>query len=359
MKNCPKCGNFVTEDSHFCDSCGFNLTEPSLQYTDVSRKSEFIQPSTLHPPYRRKTRLIIPIAIAGFVVFVLIVVVFSTTFIGFFIPWDYKDLGEHPLLIIPVENTTAIQLELSNDIGNIFIDTDPGLSSLLSARISVYGLEGHELADANIFESSQQGLIATVRFSSHWDDNPDSRNPYRYEVEILVRPEAVIGIEASTSTGDLNIAIVNSAITDFQASTGTGQMDIVLKDIYEFNDTSPNLACSTGETILMLDSINYTTQMTNWTIESSTGDVDLTIIQDISEYLTDTARDFYVEASTGNMEVNVDLLSEYGIKAIATVSTGEVDLPSGSSSYQTANYDITPWKYLFTLRTSTGRISLS
>jgi hypothetical protein len=359
MRYCPKCGKSIAEDSNFCDSCGLDLTETSLQSTDVSRKSEFIPPSTSYPPYKRRTRPIIPIAIAGFFIFVIIIGVSSIIFFSLFTPWNYEYLGEHPQFVIPSENTTTIQLELSNDIGNIFINTDPGLSSLLSASIAVYGLEGHELADANKFESSQQGLVTTVRFSSRWDDDPNTRNPYRYELEILVSPDTVIGVDASTSTGDLNIAIENSAITDFQASTGTGQMDIVLKDIYEFNDTFPNLACSTGETILMLDNINYTTQMTNWTIESSTGDVDLTIIQDLSEYLTDPVRDFYVEASTGNIEVNVDLLSEYGINAIATASTGEIDLPSGSSSYQTANYDIKSWKYLFTLKTSTGHISLS
>ncbi|MFX0185592.1 MAG: zinc-ribbon domain-containing protein [Candidatus Hodarchaeota archaeon] len=359
MSYCPKCGNRVAEDSNFCDSCGFNLSEPSLQPTDVSRKSEFIPPSTSYPPYRRRTRPIIPIVVAGFFIFALVIVVAGLIFSSLFVPWSYEYLGEHPQFIIPSENTAAIQLELSNEIGNIFIYTNPELSSSLSARVTVFGLEGHELTDANKIESSQQGLVTTVRFSSQWDYDPNTRNPYRYELEIFVRPEAVIGIDASTSTGDLSIYIVNITITDFQASTGTGMMDIVLKDIYEFNDTSPNLACSTGETILALHNINYTTQKTDWTIESSTGNVDLTINQNISEYLTDTVRDFYVDASTGDIFVSVDLLSEYGINAVATASTGGIDLPSGSSSYQTANYEISPWKYSFTLETSTGFISLS
>ncbi|MFX0052568.1 MAG: hypothetical protein ACFFAJ_15070 [Candidatus Hodarchaeota archaeon] len=274
-------------------------------------------------------------------------------------PWDYEYLGEHQFTI-PSESTSAIQLELSNDIGNIFINTDPELPDSLSANIVVYGLEGHELADANKIKSSQQGSITTVSFSSRWDDDPETRDPYRYEVEILVRSNTVIGIDASTSTGDLYIAIVNSTITDFQVTTGTAYMDIILKDIYEFNDTSPNLACSTGGIFLMLDNINYITQMTNWTIESSTGNVDLTIIQDISENFTNSVRGFFIESYTGNIGVVVDLLSDgYGVSATATASVGTIDLPSGNSSYQTENYGASSWKYVFILRTDTGHISLT
>ncbi|MFX0171749.1 MAG: zinc-ribbon domain-containing protein [Candidatus Hodarchaeota archaeon] len=359
MSYCPKCGNSVPEDSNFCDSCGYNLTKSSIHSTDISRKSEFVQPSTFYPPYRRRTRPIIPIAIAGFFVFIIVTIGFGVLFFSFLTPWDYEYLGEHQFTI-PSESTSTIQLELSNDIGNVFINTDPGLPYSLSANIVIYGLEGHELANANKIESSQQGLITTVSFSSRWDDDPETRDPYRYEVEILVRSNAIIGIDASTSTGDLYIAIVNSTITEFQVATGTGYIDIILKDIYEFNDTSPNLAYSTGDTFLMLDNINYTTQMTNWTIESNTGDVDLTIIQEISEYFTDSVRGFFIEADTGNIEVTVDLLSnEYGISATAIASTGTIDLPSGNSSYQTENYGASSWKYVFILRTSTGHISLT
>jgi hypothetical protein len=357
MKNCPKCGNPVIENSTFCGSCGINLADLSKKDRDLSRKSKPLSPSPLSDHLMKKERPLKPIVITGLIIFAFIFVFFGPILLGLDDNDNLEYLGEQPELLISTNSITTLNLMLRNDFGQIDIQTDPELSSVFLGRIKVWGPEGYNLTDAYKYESSQLDSVATISFLSGGDSDMD--NPYLYDLDILIKPNVIIYIDVSTSTGDLNIRINNSGIANFQVSTVTGRTEVELKDIYEFKEELPNLVTNSGRIWLFLENINYTKQNSNWTIFSTTGGAELNLVQDISEFLDNSYRIFHVEATTGNIDVITNLLPEYGISVTANQPSGIADLPSGNSSYYTPYYFSARWKYSFTLETSTGRISFS
>ncbi|MFQ5981541.1 MAG: DUF169 domain-containing protein [Candidatus Heimdallarchaeota archaeon] len=91
----------------------------------------------------------------------------------------------------------------------------------------------------------------------------------------------------------------------------------------------------------------------DWAIDSSSGSVDI----EISQYRQPTTQktlDFVIDVSSGDVSINYDLGSEIGLRLTGSTSSGEVDFPGGSDSYQSPNYASARLQLNFNIAVSSG-----
>jgi len=138
--------------------------------------------------------------------------------------------------------------------------------------------------------------------------------------------------------------------------SSTGDISLNLGNL-AFSDSTPMVSSSTGNQQLSFSNLNYSTS-TTWDISVSTGTVDLTIAAGAPN--TDTmTHSFVIGGSTGAIAVSTSLHEDYGVKIVASVSTGTISIPGGGTSYTSANFNTANQKYDFDLTTSTGDITYS
>ena len=68
---------------------------------------------------------------------------------------------------------------------------------------------------------------------------------------------------------------------------------------------------------------------------------------------------FDIETSTGSVKIDYQLHSTVGIRVDADVSSGDIDLPNGGSSYSSANYETAELQLDFTIDVSTGSVDVA
>ncbi len=95
-----------------------------------------------------------------------------------------------------------------------------------------------------------------------------------------------------------------------------------------------------------------------WNIEGFSGNVDIYLDPIIISNINYTA-EFNVNISSGVIYIlsNLDE-SQVGIEITAATSTGYIDLPSGSSFFQSPDYSLKTKKYIFDLETFSGNIEV-
>ncbi|MHA2202981.1 MAG: hypothetical protein ACW991_04775, partial [Candidatus Hodarchaeales archaeon] len=96
-----------------------------------------------------------------------------------------------------------------------------------------------------------------------------------------------------------------------------------------------------------------------WDVSTSTGDIDLTISADDAPNSNPRVYAFNLDTSTGDLTVKMTLHADYGLQAIASVSTGTITVPGGGESYTSTNYASAAQKYDLDLSASTGDIKVS
>jgi hypothetical protein len=364
MPYCSKCGSKIVEDSIFCEMCGVQVSRAPIKkiqavQSPVSPHSHVQRPySSYEYPRRKSSFPIKTIAIIFIVIVAVPSILLGLLFIGIFPMMRmsmYEYLGEQPAVEIPFENSTSIlKLDLQNSVGDITIRSDSSKSYFFVGNVNVWGKSEADLGDANRITYQSIGSTIVVEFSSHWKNGLD--NPYTYELDLIISEGVQVEIVSELSTGNFDLELMNLNVSALEIFTSTGNQNIILNQV-EFPNVNYYMTTSTGNINLFLTNVNYTQTQTSWQVETSTGNIDLILTQNILDINKTTTRIFEIQASTGSISVETDLLSEYGIYVNAQTSLGSINLPNNDDEqYQTANYEITNWHLDFILSTSTGSI---
>ncbi|MFX0118517.1 MAG: zinc-ribbon domain-containing protein [Candidatus Hodarchaeota archaeon] len=382
-KYCSKCGARITEDSIFCEYCGNKLKGQISSYMNDSPfpkestgKPTFSATSRTTPPppsyishyrpYRRSSSsqgikwifigifFILLIGFAAIVFFGLIVLPFP--FNQMMNQHDY--IGDKTFSIDKLVNGSLnVDLEVYNSLGSVNIEI-ADISNLFEAQISVYAREGHRLRDANNFEKDSFEDRQFIFFNSN--SGSDWENPYMYDLEITISNQATIALNIEVSTGTISIVVQNTTISSLFLETSTGNINAEFKEVFFNASDSYFLHTSTGSITTTFNNVNYSSNEVEWILDTSTGSIDLNLIQEL--VIENTLVHFDVGASTGKIDfyhlVNVTI----GIQIYADVSTGSISTPSYSTddeyNYKSENYNNAPMKFDISMQTSTGSINI-
>lgn len=267
----------------------------------------------------------------------------------------YEYLGELPSAMIEKDKIgDYVFIQLENSVGSISLTTDSSLDSAFQGHIQVWGLGDATLSNANRFETSTIDNYTTITFSSSWYDS--ATNPYTYELELLISEALNLELSIVTSTGDLYIDLWNETLEMFKISTSTGSQYISMDNIIIGGGANPSLLCSVGEINLDLTNISYLLPSNTWTIDSSTGAVNVEIVQTNLDINISTTRTFDIDTSLGDITVDIFLSEDYSCRAVVDTSLGSVNLPGNGEEYTSANYGSVIWVFQFNLDTSIGDI---
>ncbi len=265
----------------------------------------------------------------------------------------YEELGTKEVIIEP--EWSKCQIEVDNSVGEVSIQTtDETVDYMLKATTTVYGRksEGSVTESNNLTYNAVTDDTVRVEFSSTWKElvqNP----PYYYDLEIVVSKGISLEIAVDLSVGTLRTTLSEVTIEGLDLDTSTGRIDLELSDVI-FRTTMPKLHSSTGQIRTYLTNINYELQETNWLISASTGQIYVTMQQDIPDQ---GIRNFDIRASTGGIIIDTKLPEEYGVKVNSDSNFGDLSVFGNDvESYTSSNYGTASVQYEFELDTATGKI---
>lgn len=380
-KFCSKCGGRIAEDSLFCEYCGSKVKTSTLSKPLFTRESQppkkpvfssnnqVSSPpnytSSYRPSYRSSSNWgkwlfigIFFIVIVGFAGIILIGLVFLPFSFNVFDQYEYiGDLNRS--IREDLTNTSSyIDLEIYNSLGAVNIDIID-TPELFEAQIHVYAREGHALRGANRFIFVEYENHHLIFFDS--STGSDWENPYYYELDIIMSSQATIALDIEVSTGSISVSAHQTNISSLFLDTSTGSITADFEEVYFSPLQDFTLHTSTGSITATLNNVIYSSNEVEWMIDTSTGSIDLDLVQ---ESINDnTLINYNVGTSTGSIDFNYELNSTIGLQIYADVSTGNVYTPSYSTdeeyTYKSENYDSASMKINVLLDTSTGSISIS
>ncbi|MFX0050809.1 MAG: hypothetical protein ACFE8U_05885 [Candidatus Hermodarchaeota archaeon] len=379
---CSKCGAKVFEDSTFCEYCGNRLKAPKLtprfvqSPTVESTKKSVYRSPTNGPPksgisqysntYYKPTSsginwsAIIAIFFIVILGFIAVAVLASLIFIPFSfnqVISEYNYIGDKTFSIDELGNTTKLELEIYNSVGSVSINL-ANMSQLYEARISVYAREGYSLRDANTFQEDYYNDTQYISFYSgsggSWDD------PYNYELDITVSTLVAITLDVEISTGSIDILAQEAIISNIALQTSTGSITTEFHDVF-FNTSDPlSIGTSTGSISAIFYNSNYSSNIVNWDIDTSTGSIELDINQD--EVINNTRIDYDVSVSTGSIDCYYSLNPEMGLSLYAGTSLGSIFIDGYSTDesyiYTSENINTALMIFDLELSSSTGSITI-
>jgi hypothetical protein len=379
---CSKCGAKVFEDSTFCENCGNRLKAQKLtpkfskSPTTESRRNSSYRSPTNGPPrtgisqysntyYKPRSSGInwsAMIAIFFIVIlgFIAVAVLAGLIFIPFsfnHVINEYNYIGDKTLSINDLGNTTKLELDIYNSLGSVTINL-ANMSELYEARISVYAREGYSLRDANTFQEDYYNDTQYILFDSSLGASWD--NPYNYELDITISTLVAVTLDVELSTGSIDILAQEAIISDLGLQTSTGSITTEFHDVF-FNTSDPlSIGTSTGSISASFYNSNYSSNLVNWDIGTSTGSIELDINQD--EVINNTRIDYDVSVSTGSIDCYYSLNPEMGLSLYAGTSLGSIfiDGYSTDESYFYSSENIYTALMIFDLElsSSTGSITI-
>ena len=247
----------------------------------------------------------------------------------------------------------SVELEISNDIGEIDIRSETDASYAVSVILSVFSLDTdeHTLQDAEELTSTTPEANKTkISFLANSIGIPN----YKYELTIVVNTAITLAMDIELTTGSITLDLKDSVISELKIVSTTGFKDITMTNC-EIADSAPFVDGTTGGTDISIINLNFAV-ITDWTISSSTGVIDMII--NAHESINGTHA-FDITTTTGDVQINT-VFSGIGFKVTASAVTGTITLPGGSDSpYSTPEYVSAEVKIDFTIDVTTGSVTVT
>ncbi|MHA2328769.1 MAG: zinc-ribbon domain-containing protein [Candidatus Hodarchaeales archaeon] len=373
MPYCSKCGSQVEEDSLFCERCGSRvkqiMTSSRINRSEVRDTHPVRKMPNQYSRYGYQSRkgnsprhrmsfipivLVIAIGLLGVITINGLLGLFGMVGQNAF-TYDYK--GTQTIGVPIDNNTSSLKLNLKNNIGSTTISSEPDFSYVFQGTIEIWGRDSADMREARTITYNTEGSVVSVEFTSDWYQGQN--NTFSYEFNIIVTQGIEVELDVETSTGGIEIEMSGVNVTALNLHSSTGN-PVVSFDHVSFSDSNPEIHTSTGNIELSLTNINYSsnTPLTTWLVDTSTGNIEFDLIQQINDFNKSTIRTFNFDTSTGNILVNSNMLSDYRVRVNAHSSLGSVRLPNGDDElYQMVNYSSAKWQIKFDLHTSTGNVN--
>ncbi len=255
-----------------------------------------------------------------------------------------------------------LTLTIDNTVGSVEIETDDTLTSLLEARLEMWGRSEAILADAVNFTDTIAAGKVIISFD---DGNPTwswtNKSAFYQKLFIKVNPDAITEYDVTIITGsvDLNFdSLTECEIRMLDVEITTGSIDADFGDNTFLNTSTVHLKTITGSIDIISEEVKFVDDIT-WTISVITGSIDMTISQ-IAIPANNYTATFNAGTVTGSVTLSYTLdENDFGIRILGSTTTGSVTLPGGGNLYESSGYATEPIKYLFDLETTTGSISAS
>ncbi|MFX0116587.1 MAG: DUF4097 family beta strand repeat-containing protein [Candidatus Hodarchaeota archaeon] len=363
VEYCSNCGSPLQEGIAFCEFCGTRVRTMRLSEEPVTRIES--QKTAIPPPYEptathlpaksqpvfaskllSKKRLWIGIG-------VIVLLVISAAIIGglWMMFRGHHYLGEK---VMQIETTTlpVFHLNITNAAGDVsieFVDS----TYIIDASAKVYGPGITDIYDAADFSvRAMYGEYQLIEF-----DSSNGRNGLTYHINIAIAKEARTSLSVVTSSGDIDVnAKKPTAITGLNLKTRSGDIEVDL-------GTNATLDCPEVDFEVTSGGINLgwtdlvTTQNMDWIIHIVSGAIDIEIVQNQLPTVQ-TLINFDIEVDSGAIGIAYALNPTIGLQVTGTTLSGEVDLPGGADSYQSANYASAVLQLDFDLHATSGDIEV-
>lgn len=362
---CSNCGSPLPEGRLFCEFCGTRVSAMQLpgeaatptepQKTTMPPSHD---PSTTHLPAesphpvivskpRSKTRLWIAIG-------VIVLLVFSAAVVGglWMMFRGHHYLGEKTM---GIASTTlpVFRLNITNAAGDVSIEF---LDSpyIMDASAKVYGPGISDIYDAADFSARPKyGQYQLIEF-----DSSDGRDDLTYDIHITISKEARTGLTIVAASGDISVSVKSpTTLTGLNLKASSGDIEV---------DLGTNMTLNCPEAVLEVASGNIDLGWTNlvvsqdmdWMIHAASGAIEMEIVQDQLP-MTQTLMGFDIEVESGAIAIAYALSPAIGLQIAGTALSGNVGLPGGTGSYQSANYASAVLQLQFDLHSSSGDIEVS
>ncbi|MHA1121512.1 MAG: hypothetical protein ACTSPC_01705 [Candidatus Heimdallarchaeota archaeon] len=270
-------------------------------------------------------------------------------------------IGETDYTYAPTANLN-LTLNIANAAGNIEIDYDDTLVSLMDARLEFWGRSEATIADAVNFTSSTAGGIVTISFESNdttwkWSD----KDVFYQKLFIKINPDAIAKYIILTNAGSINLdfdSTTESEIRMLDVTVSAGSITVDFGDNTFLNTSTVSLVGSAGSIHVTSQDVKFVDDIA-WTITTQAGSIDL-IIDQVAIPADDYTATYDVSTSAGSIELLYTLAeTDFGVSITAQTSTGSITLPGGGNTYQSSGYVTETIKYIFDLETSAGSVSAS
>ncbi len=362
---CSNCGSPLLEGILFCEFCGTRVSAmhpPEEAATPTEPQKPAIlpshDPSTTHlpakPPHpvitskpRSKTRLWIAIG-------VVVLLVFSAAVIGGL--WTmfrgHHYLGEKTM---EIASTTlpVFRLNITNAAGDVsieFVDS----THIMNASAKVYGPKISDIYDAVDFSATPKwGAYQLIEF-----DSSNGRDDLTYDIAIAISRETRTALTIVAFSGDISVSVKSpTTLTGLNLKASSGDIEVDLGTNTTLNCPEAALEVASGAIALNWTDLVVSQDM-DWVIHAASGAIDMEIVQDQLP-MTQTLMDFDIEVESGPIAIAYALNPSIGVQVTGTALSGNVDLPGGADSYQSANYASAVLQLQFGLHSSSGDIEVS
>ncbi len=277
-----------------------------------------------------------------------------------FFPAKYEPAGEKDPVTIAKSTYSTLIVDIDLNVGAIHLNVIPTATYLVDVVTAVFIREGSggTLAEAQEVSSSE---IDTDTMRIAFDSADDNiRVDYKYILTINIGNNISLNINCVTTTGEVTADFSDSTveISAFYLEATTGSISLTMSEVL-ISDSSPTVKTTTGEQVAILTNLQYASA-TTWSISSTTGSLDLDLTENVPRNLTGvTTHIFNLECTTGSVDVLADLEQTTGIQVSTEITTGNIDLPGGGSSFTSDSFATALLKYVFNLQTTTGSISFT
>ena len=157
----------------------------------------------------------------------------------------------------------------------------------------------------------------------------------------------------------INLIAEDTSIDEVNLRTSTGEIHTHFFNVL-LNTSNPFLDTSTGSIHATFDNINYIPEFVEWVIHTSTGSIDVNIIQD--QIVNNTNIYYGISTSTGSIDCFHEFNPEIGYLVDASVSLGNINAYDQSVddnfNYLSENYNSAWMIFDIYLSTSTGSITI-
>jgi hypothetical protein len=173
--------------------------------------------------------------------------------------------------------------------------------------------------------------------------------------ELIVNGQIDIGASSGRTIFDYDAGILNAV--DMIINSYSGNVVLLFGSSAEITLNEITIDVSSGNVEIGCDLNSFYSNI-SWNIMGFSGNVDIYLDPIIEPSINYTA-DFFVEVSSGNIGVMYGFSeTEVGVQVTAATSSGDIDIPSGSSYYQSADFALKMKQYIFDLETFSGNIDV-